>query len=189
MSTDNGNLSPEARLDRLLGQEIEGELPPFLFFWGDKATATHAGRWVLSQWWPASFEVDSISYSHAEVYLMCEKARLFRDNDMCEQILNAEHPAQAKDLGRRVRGFEESVWMAKRYEIAIRGNLAKFSQNDDLLRYLLSTAPRVLAEASPRDSVWGIGLSERDGLASRPSEWKGRNLLGFALMDVRERLS
>ncbi len=67
--------------------------------------------------------------------------------------------------------------------------MAKFSQNDVLLTYLLSTTPRVLVEASPRDSVWGIGISERDLLASRPSEWKGLNLLGFALMDVRERLS
>ena len=113
----------------------------------------------------------------------------FRDHDMLQQILNAGHPAQAKDLGRLVRGFDESVWVAKRYGIVVRGNLAKFSQNDDLLRYLLSTAPRVLVEASPRDPVWGIGLSEREGLASRPSEWRGLNLLGFALMEVRERLS
>jgi hypothetical protein len=104
-------------------------------------------------------------------------------------ILAAEHPAEAKKLGRLVRGFDDAVWEAERYAIVVRGNLAKFGQHEELRRYLLSTAPRILVEASPRDRVWGIGLGGHNEKAQRPSEWRGRNLLGFALTTVRERLT
>jgi ribA/ribD-fused uncharacterized protein len=87
-----------------------------------------------------------------------------------------------------VRGFSEDRWAAARYEMVVAGNVAKFTQHDDLRRYLVSTSDRVLVEASPLDRVWGIGLAEDDERAHAPSRWRGRNLLGFALMEVRERL-
>jgi ribA/ribD-fused uncharacterized protein len=46
----------------------------------------------------------------------------------------------------------------------------------------------VLVEASPRDRIWGIGMSAGHRDASRPSRWRGLNLLGFALMNVRDQL-
>ena len=56
------------------------------------------------------------------------------------------------------------------------------------LTYLLSTGENVLVEASPYDRVWGIGLKQEDKRAADPIQWQGSNLLGFALMDVREQL-
>lgn len=170
----------------LIQREIGGELPPFLFFWGHTAKAEHPGPWVLSQWWPAEFEVDSVVYRHAEGFMMAEKARIFGDSDALRAILEAEHPAEAKRQGRLVRGFDETIWQRERYGIVLRGNLAKFGQHAELRAYLLSTAPRVLVEASPLDREWGIGLGAESDKASRPSEWRGRNLLGFALTEVRE---
>ena len=149
---------PRQRLERLLELELEGSLPPFLFFWGDTATATHAGPWVLSQWWPASFEIDSVIYANTETYMMCEKARIFGDETTRSEILTAPHPAVAKDLGRRVLAFDESVWQTHRYDIVLRGNMAKFGQRDELRQYLLSTAPRVLVEASPATAC-GVSAS------------------------------
>lgn len=179
---------PAKWLARLLERELDGSLPDFLFFWGHTARADHAGAWVLSQWWPVNFEVDGTVYRHAEGFMMAEKARLFGDDDALRRILAAEHPAEAKRLGRTVRGFDEATWNASRYEIVLRGNLAKFSQHDALCRYLRSTAPRLLVEASPVDTVWGIGLSGQSEQARRPSEWRGLNLLGFALTTVRQSL-
>jgi ribA/ribD-fused uncharacterized protein len=75
-----------------------------------------------------------------------------------------------------------------RYEIVVAGNLAKFTQNDDLGRFLASTSNRVLVEASRLDRVLGIGLDASDERAGSPARWRGLNLLGFALMEVRERL-
>ncbi len=181
--------NPDDHLARLLEAEIHGKLPEFLFFWGHTRRNEGAGPWVLSQWWPARFEVDSITYLHAEGFMMAEKARLFGDDAARARILAAERPEEAKRLGRVVHGFDDAVWEADRYRIVVRGNLAKFGQNEDLRRYLLSTAPRLPVEASPLDQVWGIGLAAGDERARRPSQWRGRNLLGFALADVRDLLA
>jgi ribA/ribD-fused uncharacterized protein len=121
--------------------------------------------------------------------MMAAKARLFGDDRSLARILDAVHPGEAKKLGRAVRNFEDSVWREHAYDVVVRANVAKFGQHDELRRYLLSTAPRVLVEASPRDRVWGIGLSAHDMRSARPSEWRGENLLGFALTEVRTRLT
>jgi ribA/ribD-fused uncharacterized protein len=120
--------------------------------------------------------------------MMAEKARLFGDNDAVTRILKANNPGAAKAIGREVREFEEKVWIAHRCSVAIKGNFGKFSQNPSLHSFLVSTGDRVLVEASPVDPIWGIGLAEDDAAAQNPNLWKGLNLLGFALMDVREQL-
>lgn len=158
--------------------------PTFVFFWKERDLEPGC----LSQWWPAPFVVDGVTYPTAEHWMMAGKARLFEDAATLEKVVRAPTPAAAKALGRRVRGYSEDRWAALRYDIVVTGNLAKFSQNDELRRYLLSTGSRVLVEASPLDRVWGIGLAEDDQRATSPSRWRGENLLGFALMDVRERL-
>ncbi|WUI01155.1 NADAR family protein [Spirillospora sp. NBC_00431] len=94
----------------------------------------------------------------------------------------------AKDLGRRVRGFDEQTWQDNRLAIVTKGNEAKFAQNEELLDYLLGTRNRVLVEAGPLDRVWGIGLAADDPRAEQPSAWKGQNLLRFALMAARTSL-
>ena len=104
------------------------------------------------------------------------------------RILETPHPADVKKLGRAVRGFEEGRWAVARFDIVVRGNLAKFSQHDRLRDYLLATGDRVLVEAAPGYRVWGIGLTQRDPLARAPARWPGLNLLGFALMEVRSGL-
>ena len=155
----------------------------FLFFWGHTG---HGGKASLSQWYKANFEVDSFKYSSAEQYMMAEKARIFGDEVMREQILASQHPAKAKKLGRLVANFDEQVWNANRLDIVVAGNLAKFRQNEHLGRFLCSTKERILVEASPVDNIWGVGLSADQPDIADPKLWKGDNLLGFALMKVRE---
>lgn len=176
--------TPEERRAAVVRAEAIGRRQKFLFFW--KEAAFYPG--CLSQFWPAPFVVDGVTYPAAEHWMMAEKARLFGDVDVLETILTARTAAAAKAAGRAVRGYSEDAWEAVRYEVVVAGNLAKFSQHADLGRYLVSTGDRVLVEASPLDRVWGIGLAEGDEAAASPSRWRGRNLLGFALMDVRERL-
>jgi ribA/ribD-fused uncharacterized protein len=105
-----------------------------------------------------------------------------------EKILQADNPAVAKHLGQPVNNFDEATWAARRFELVVEGNLAKFSQDSLLAAYLCSTSPKVLVEASPRDLIWGIGLNATDPRVAVPSEWRGRNLLGFALTEVRDQL-
>jgi len=103
--------------------------PSFLFFWGHTAKDANVGKHVLSQWWPAAFLINDQHYRTAEHYMMAEKARLFRDEACRAQIIDTESPAEVKALGREVRGFDEERWVESRFEIAGRGNIAKFSQN------------------------------------------------------------
>lgn len=172
-----------------MAAEQAGRALRFLFFWGHQPQKDGSvGAGCLSQWWPAGFTVDGITYATAEHYMMAHKAWLFGDEDTARRILRASHPKEAKDLGRKALGFDPATWEAARREIVRRGNQAKFSQHRDLADYLVTTRSRVLVEASPRDRIWGIGMAASHEHAASPSHWRGPNLLGFALMDVRDAL-
>lgn len=121
--------------------------------------------------------------------MMASKARLFGDVSIAEKVLDAPGPKEAKALGRQVSGFDNSVWEQNRTEIVVKGNYQKFRSNKELADFLLATSGKVLVEASPVDRVWGIGLNAHDPNASNPLRWRGENLLGFALMEVRDLLA
>ena len=177
-------------LNQLLAAIEAGTAPPLLCFYGHEVLPGGAvGPSCLSQWYPAAFTVDGVPYPTAEHWMMAGKARLFQDAEMLGKILAAPRPSQAKALGRKVRGFDTAAWEAARSGIVVAGNLAKFGQNPALRAYLLDTAPAVLVEASARDNIWGIGLGLEDPRAQDPRQWRGLNLLGFALVEVRERLA
>lgn len=160
----------------------------FRYFWKPIVTDP-VGDGCMSQWYPSPFEVDGVVYPTAEHFMMAGKARLFGDDEVAEEILAASDPAAVKKLGRKVRGFDEATWRAQRCEIVFDGNVAKFSQDPKLLAFLLATEDAVLVEASPLDTIWGIGLGAGNPKASDPRAWRGENLLGFVLMDVRDHLA
>ncbi|MEV8323662.1 NADAR family protein [Kitasatospora sp. NPDC056731] len=167
-----------------------GVRPKWLMFWGHterKGGGTR--RECLSQWWPGQFTVDGVAYASAEHWMMAGKARMFGDEAIEQRVLAAHTPAEAKKLGRLVKGFDDAAWTAGRFELVVEGNVAKFGQDEALRAYLLGTGDRVLVEASPVDRIWGIGLAADDIRAERPDEWRGLNLLGFALMEARARLA
>jgi ribA/ribD-fused uncharacterized protein len=120
---------------------------------------------------------------------MAGKARLFGDAEAEARVLADPDPGKAKGAGRTVRGFDEAAWIEHRFDIVVAGNRAKFGALKPLRNFLLATSGKVLVEASPYDTIWGVGLSERQPEAVRPSQWRGLNLLGFALMDVRADLA
>lgn len=159
----------------------------FLFFWNPHGTGI--GPWVLSQWWPAPFVVDGRRFATAEHWMMWHKATLFGDDAAAVAVLAAPDPAQAKALGRAVRGFDSAVWARERLGVVTAGNVAKFGADDALRSYLLGTGAAVLVEASPVDLVWGIGLADDHPDARRPDRWPGLNLLGEALMAARTELA
>ncbi|MDN3356971.1 NADAR family protein [Actinomadura sp. DC4] len=178
------NVEELARLDEA------GTLPELLLFWGHRPPkGGGVGQGCLSQWYPASFTVDGVEYATAEHYMMAGKARLFGDEEAERRVLASEDPGKAKGAGRRVRGFDEDTWAAHRYGLVVAANTAKFGQRPPLRDYLLATGERVLVEASPYDTIWGIGLSAAQPEARHPARWRGLNLLGFALMDVRGALA
>ena len=143
---------------------------------------------VFSQWTLSPFTVDLVEYSFAEQFMMTSKARLFGDDSTFSAILATDDPREHKRFGRQVRHFDHDTWLQEGDNIAFRGNLAKFSQNENLRLALLHTGERRLAEASPYDNIRGIGLRASDHRASSPHTWRGSNLLGQTLEHVRTTL-
>jgi ribA/ribD-fused uncharacterized protein len=175
-------------LEDLRSRYNAGEKMKFVFFWGHQPGKAGVTASCFSQWYDAPFVVDGQSYLTAEHYMMAAKARLFGDTEICAQILAAPNPGAAKDLGRRVAGFDEKIWNANRYSIVVSANQAKFEQHPELGDLLKQTGNRVLVEASPVDRIWGVGLAQDDQKVNDPNQWRGLNLLGFALMQVRDKL-
>ena len=143
----------------------------------------------FSQWYQSPFIVEGIQYTTAEQYMMSRKALLFHDYEILDRILDQKNPYECKMLGKQVRGFKGHIWNEYKEDIVYRANLAKFSQNYDIQEILLKTRNATLAEASPYDRIWGIGRSANDPKSKDPTFWKGENLLGQALMRVREELA
>lgn len=153
------------------------EIFQFHFFW----------RGPFSQWVKSNFVVDN-HYSCCEQFMMFKKAELFNDSDIMQEILDSSNPKEIKALGRKVKNFDNKIWNEHKRDIVFQANFAKFSQNSELKEELLSTKGTILVEASPYDNIWGVGLDESDSRINNPNTWKGENLLGFALTEVREYL-
>ena len=151
----------------------------FTFFWNGP----------FSQWHQSEFTVGGQRFSCAEQFMMYCKARLFRDLEAAATILRSPTPEQQKALGRQVRGFEQETWELFREGIVATGSYAKFTQDAELRELLLATSGTTLAEASPHDRIWGIGLGREDPRAKDRSRWRGRNLLGEILTRTREAIA
>lgn len=176
-------------MDGLLARTARGEHVKYLPFWGHRPRADgRLGESCLSQWWPAPFTVDSVTYASAEHWMMAGKARLFGDEEAEREAVAASSPAAAKKVGRLVRGFDDAVWVRERFALVVAGSVHKFGQDPALRAFLLGTGERVLVEASPMDRIWGIGLAKDDARTADPAAWRGLNLLGFALMEARAQL-
>ena len=162
---------------------------PFFFFWGHQPSQDGTiTKSCFSQWWVAPFDVDGIVYKTAEHWMMAEKARLFNDNAALQQIIETKTPEEAKKCGRLIQNFVVETWDREKFGIVVRGNTHKFSQHPALKAFLLGTKDQVLVEASPMDTIWGIGLDASSPVIENPSAWMGENLLGYALMETRDKL-
>lgn len=143
----------------------------------------------LSQWHPSPFVLNGVTYECAEQWMMHAKARLFGDTEAAEAILATPFPYEHKRLGREVRNYREEAWDGVRWPVVYAGTVAKFTQNRDLLEFLLATGDTRIVEASPFDRIWGIGLNGDDPRALDPEQWRGLNLLGEILTEVRNGLA
>ena len=154
-----------------------------LYFYGH--TAKSGKSKVLSNWYQSEFidSDDDQSYLTSEQYMMAKKAELFKDDESYNSIMATNSPYDAKMLGRKVKKFDQDIWNKNAKNIVICGCYLKFTQNELLKEYLISTGARTLVEASPNDSIWGIGISILAAKSGKP--WNGTNWLGECLMIVR----
>ena len=142
----------------------------------------------LSNWYLSDFTVDGVSFSSMEQYMMYKKAVVFKDKDIASKILKTDDVERIKEYGRQVSNYNDTIWNGMRQIIIYKGLLEKFRQNEKLKKALLDTGDDILAECAVSDKIWGIGLSMKDSNKNDIKAWRGQNLLGFALMLVRDEL-
>jgi len=140
----------------------------------------------FSQWHKCEFHVDGIQFSSAEQYMMSSKAKLFKDFEIADEILKTRNVKKQKALGRQVKNFNQEIWTAHAPQLVFQGNWAKFDQNQNFKKLLLSTKGKTIVEASPYDKIWGIGLTAEDSRSANVAEWQGTNWLGIVLTEIRE---
>ncbi|WP_444885292.1 NADAR family protein [Microbulbifer sp. PSTR4-B] len=174
--------------EELINYLNDGNGVKYVFFWGHRKPKNGVSKSCFSQWYDSPFSSEGNEFLTAEHFMMYEKARLFGDNSAAAELLEVKEPGAAKAIGRKVVGFNQDIWDKERFDIVVRVNFAKFKDNDKLKEFLLNTGDKILVEASPVDKIWGIGLAEDDDRCQNPNEWRGLNLLGFALMVVRNQL-
>lgn len=158
----------------------------YIFFRSHQEKEGQITKSCLSQWYDCQFIVDGKKYTTAEQYMMAQKALLFEDKEIYDKIINSKTPKEFKELGRKIKNFSDDKWNPKKFDIVVKGNVEKFSQNEKLKQFLLNTKNKILVEASPKDKIWGIGMDENDKDILDESKWKGENLLGKALMKARD---
>ena len=141
-----------------------------------------------SQWAMRNIVVDNVTFNCCEQIMMAEKARLFKDNESLNIIMSSESPATQKRQGRKVKNYDDNKWQEVCRDVVFKANYAKFTQHDDLKKKLLDTGDKVIVEASPYDSLWGVALGPWDDAILDPANWKGKNWLGEAIMKVREKI-
>lgn len=142
----------------------------------------------FSNWAHAEFYMNGRHFKNSEQAFMYLKAELFGDTAIMEQILANPNPMMDRIYGRKVKAFDAAVFDAKKYQMMVDVCYEKFTQNTELKELLLSTGDAILAEASPKDKIWGVGLRVDDPDFTDPGKWRGTNLLGQALMEVRNRI-
>jgi ribA/ribD-fused uncharacterized protein len=156
---------------------IERITDTHVFFWGSE----------FSNWHDSGLIYDSLAFCNSEQAFMWKKAVFFGDHETAKKIAHCESPSIAKKLGRQVKNFDAQKWSEVSYQIMVDVNYAKYQQKPKLKELLLSTGDKIIVEASPYDTIWGIGLHWKDDDCLDETKWKGLNLLGKALMEVRNK--
>lgn len=183
---NNTEKSLNFTIENLKSEYNKGIKKEYVFFW--KSRGNLISNSCFSQWCKIDFKENNTTYCCMEQYMMSKKALLFNDLEINKKIMESKDPNQIKSYGRKVKNFDEQLWNKYKYLIVLTGNYMKFIQNKDLMLYLFNTKNKILVEASPYDTIWGIGMSAENKEINNPNFWKGENLLGFALTEVREEL-
>lgn len=173
----------------LRNRVFNGEKFDYFFFWGFIPKCNgNIDLSCLSQMFATDFVVNDVLYNCTEQFFMSTKAHFFNDYETERKIMECNDPREMKRLGRQVKGFDDNKWKPVAYQTVILGNYQKFVQNEPIKKFLLATGDSVLVEASPYDTIWGIGIASTDEMSKDVNKWRGANLLGFALMTVRDML-
>ena len=147
--------------------------------------------------WPSNFKATSFEWEAfgeknkffcTEQAFMWAKAKYFGDETSASKIILANTSMECKMLGRLVKNYDDAKWNLVRYSFMYDVNMCKYTQDKELQAKLLDKQfdGKTFVEASPTDRIWGVGLAQNDNRIEDPTNWKGQNLLGKVITQVRE---
>jgi len=165
---------------RKLRKDPEPE--PILFHGSDESKGEYRNFSNGSQ---HPIDMDGEKFATVEHYFQAMKAKEFKDDEIYNKVLKTKTPKAAKAIGKKVKNFIQEVWDAKRDEIMEKAVRAKFVQHPELRKELMATGDKLIGEADPRNTYWGIGTSMDLEKAKSPSKWRGQNKMGKILMALR----
>jgi ribA/ribD-fused uncharacterized protein len=167
---------PEALDPRNIATKQEGNITAF---WSQNSP--------LSNHHPSRFIIDGVRYNSVEQRYMQSMALHAKDLHRAHKVMSAEDPVMQK---RVMQGLTKSESWKKAAIPAMKAALtAKFTQNPDLADFLLRTGESELVEAAPTDNFWGAGISMDSPQIYDKTNWKGKNMLGQMLVEVRTMLA
>ena len=138
----------------------------------------------LSNFYEASFKMDGEDYCSSEQYIQAQKAKYFMDRHAYDRIMGCKTPLDCKEEARTIRGFEKKRWNIVAKELCQPGIQAKFEQNPDIMKVLLSTGNKRIVE-SARDTLWGTGYVLGSDECLDSSKWTTRGIMGPILEEIR----
>jgi ribA/ribD-fused uncharacterized protein len=145
----------------------------------------------LSLKWVVELEFNGTMYNSAQQAVYAEIAKSFNDQEGLQRIMLADTPDGIHYELSDVPGepdANEARWndMIKRliYDV----NILKFNQYPELAGRLLETKSAALGAYIPDDNLLGIGISLDNIQSKNPVHWTGQNLLGKALMEIRDKI-
>lgn len=161
-------------------------LPPLLFWREFDAETGWLSNWSAHPITEPSGE----RHATAEHAYMTTKARWVCDETAIAMIAASPSPREAKRIARAVAMTPEDVegWDRIKFGVMVEIVRAKTEQHPTIKDALLASSGRTIAEASPYDLVWGIGIDAKRAAGIPPSNWPGQNLLGKAWTRVREEM-
>jgi hypothetical protein len=152
----------------------DNEIEPYSIKYNGELLFNQKINTWLSHKYLCEFEIDGIKFNSVEQYLIYKKAELFNDFNIMNKVYKSIDPYEMHYLGRSIENYDDDKWIMIREYISYIGNKAKFLQNKDLYIKLYDTLYKELIYSVDYDPVWGKFMK------------KGQNLLGRALMRVRE---
>ena len=180
---DEGGKRKPKKTKKLKKVEEKKEEEPILFFGADESKGDYRHFSNMSE---HKITIDDVEYKTVEHYFQAMKAREFEDTELYQKILKVKTPKAAKAIGQKIANFKPEVWDKRKDELMEKGVRTKFVQHPTLRKQLLETGDRMIGEANPRDTYWGIGTSMNLEKAKIPSKWRGKNMMGKLLMKLRD---
>lgn len=141
---------------------------------------------TFSNFYLCPFTIQGFTYCTSEQFYQSEKAAYFGDCEKAQHIAAEARPSRCKKMAYEIKNFDTKAWQSVARQVMLRAVLAKFRQNTPARQKLLGTGDALLVYATPFGQYWATGLEISDNRHIEPEKWRGRNVLGSILIEVRE---